>query len=148
MARADAAYAIEALREITWLEQTPEFRARIPAVREVLAGRSAAPLMEQAVAARPDDPGLRHKMPTTGPGPLAPSERSDISQLLRFPTAERLHRVDPDLYSAIEAIADKHLGFREPRKGFSDSTMEIENRELRERIQSTANQTRTISDKA
>src|SRR5260370_795932 len=104
--------------------------------------------MEQAVAARPDDPGLRHKMPTTGPGPLAPSERSDISQLLRFPTAERLHRDDPDLYSAIEAIADKHLGFREPRKGFSDSTMEIENRELSERIQSTANQTQTISDQA
>jgi hypothetical protein len=55
---------------------------------------------------------------------------------------------DPDLYSAIEAIADKHLGFREPRKEFSDSTMEIEDPELRERIQSTANHMQTISDQA
>lgn len=84
-------------------------------------------------------------------------ERSGASGALRafghlaaieIPTRGVFAPDDSELYSAIEHIADQHLGNRGPRKAFSDSTTEIVNPELRDRIQSTANHMQTISDEA
>jgi hypothetical protein len=58
LAGLDAAYLIEALRQITTLGQSAEFRDRIPGVTRVLAERDAAPFVAQAVAARPSDPAV------------------------------------------------------------------------------------------
>jgi len=58
LAALDAAYLIEALRQITMLAQSADFRDRIPGVTRVLAARDATPLVEQAVRARPDDPAV------------------------------------------------------------------------------------------
>jgi hypothetical protein len=58
LAALDAAYLIEALHQVTMLEQSSEFRARVAGVRTVLADRDAAPFLAQAVAARPSDPAV------------------------------------------------------------------------------------------
>lgn len=58
LAALDAAYLIEALHQITMLDQMTEFRGRIAAVKSVLAGRDALPLLAQAVEARPSDPAV------------------------------------------------------------------------------------------
>lgn len=55
LAALDAAYLIEALHQVAMLEQSGEFKSRVPGVRRVLAGRGAAPFVAQAVAARPAD---------------------------------------------------------------------------------------------
>jgi hypothetical protein len=55
LAALDAAYAIEALRQITMLGQDGQFRDRIPGVKQALSGHDAAPLVERAAAARPGD---------------------------------------------------------------------------------------------
>ena len=58
LAALDAAYLIEALRQVTMLEQSAEFRDRVPGVQQVLRGHEAAPLLAQAVQARPADPSV------------------------------------------------------------------------------------------
>jgi hypothetical protein len=58
LAGLDAAYAIEALRQVTMLAQTNEFRGRIAGLKPVLEGRDAAPLLAQSVHAQPSDPAV------------------------------------------------------------------------------------------
>jgi hypothetical protein len=58
LASLDAAYLIEALHQVTMLGQSGEFRDRIPGVTRILEGRDAAPLLAQAVQARPSDPSV------------------------------------------------------------------------------------------
>ena len=58
LASLDAAYAIEAMRELTLLGQSAQFRDRIGGVNKALTGRDAAPLLQKAVDARPDDPSV------------------------------------------------------------------------------------------
>jgi hypothetical protein len=58
MAALDAAYLIEALHQVTMLGQSGEFNGRIPGVKRILAGYDAAPLVAQAVQARPSDPAV------------------------------------------------------------------------------------------
>jgi hypothetical protein len=55
LAALDAAYLTEALRQITMLGQSSEFRDRIPGVTRALAGHDSAPFITQAVRARPSD---------------------------------------------------------------------------------------------
>jgi hypothetical protein len=58
LAGLDAAYLIDALRQVTMLEQSREFRGRIAGLRRVLEGRDAAPFLAQSVRARPADPAV------------------------------------------------------------------------------------------
>jgi hypothetical protein len=58
LASLDAAYAIEALNQITMLGPGSEFGARIAGVKQVLSGRSSTPLVEAAAKARPADPAV------------------------------------------------------------------------------------------
>jgi hypothetical protein len=58
LAALDAAYLIEALRQVTMLGGSVEFRDRIAGVNEVVKGRDAKPLLAQAVQARPSDPSV------------------------------------------------------------------------------------------
>jgi hypothetical protein len=58
LAPLDAAYLIEAMRQITMLSQTGEFRDRVDGVKKALNGREAAPFVDRAVQARPDDPSV------------------------------------------------------------------------------------------
>jgi len=51
----DAAYYVEALREISMLTTDARFGARVDGVRAVIAGADSAEWMRKAVAARPDD---------------------------------------------------------------------------------------------
>jgi hypothetical protein len=69
LAALDAAYLIEALRQITMLEQTAEFRDRIAGVKGVLTGRDALPLLAQAVQARPSDPSVAFAAALISMGP-------------------------------------------------------------------------------
>ena len=55
---------------------------------------------------------------------------------------------NPDLYKAVEDIADLHLGFEKPRREFSKSTAAVKDAALRERIQVTASEMQSISDQA
>src|SRR5258708_5463404 len=52
---------------------------------------------------------------------------------------------NPDLYKAIEAIADIHLGFREPRREFSKATGMVRDVELRGRVTESATDMQSIS---
>jgi hypothetical protein len=54
----------------------------------------------------------------------------------------------PELYQAIENIADAHLGFSRPRRAFSKATGMVSDADLRERIQASANEMQSISDQA
>jgi hypothetical protein len=58
LAALDAAYAIEALHQIAMLEQVGQFRDRVAGVKQALRGHDAAPLVEQAAAARTGDPAV------------------------------------------------------------------------------------------
>ena len=58
LAALDSAYLIEALHQVSMLEQSSEFRGRVAGVKRVLEGRDAAPFVAQAVAARPADPAV------------------------------------------------------------------------------------------
>lgn len=58
LAALDAAYAIEALHQISMLGSDGQFRTRAAGVKQVLNGRDAAPFVEQAAAARPADPAV------------------------------------------------------------------------------------------
>ena len=58
LAALDAAYVIEALRQITMLGQTAEFRDHIADVKHILEGRDAVPFLAQAVQAQPSDPAV------------------------------------------------------------------------------------------
>lgn len=53
-----------------------------------------------------------------------------------------------DLDKAIDQIANKHLGFKVPRKEFFDATAGVEPFALRDRIESASNHLRTVSDTA
>jgi hypothetical protein len=55
---------------------------------------------------------------------------------------------ESDLDKAIDQIANKHLGFKTPRKEFFDATAGVEPFALRDRIESAANHLRTVSDTA
>jgi hypothetical protein len=55
LAALDAAYLIEALHQVTMLEQMAEFRDRIAGVKAVLRGRDALPFLARAVEGRPLD---------------------------------------------------------------------------------------------
>jgi hypothetical protein len=54
----------------------------------------------------------------------------------------------PELYQAIEDVANRHLGMARPRKDFSKATDMVLDAELRERLQVTANELQSISDQA
>ena len=58
LAALDAAYLIEALRQVTMLGGSVEFRDRIAGVNQVVKGRDAKALLAQAVQARPSDPSV------------------------------------------------------------------------------------------
>ena len=58
LAALDAAYLIEALHQVTMLDQMIEFRGRIAGVKAVLKGRDALPLLARAVQAQPSDPSV------------------------------------------------------------------------------------------
>jgi len=58
LAALDAAYLIEALHQVTMMGPNGEFRDRIAGVKRVIADREAAPLVAQAVQARPSDPAV------------------------------------------------------------------------------------------
>jgi hypothetical protein len=58
LAALDAAYLIEALRQVTMLDRSAEFRDRVAGVHEVVKGRDAKPLLAQALQARPSDPSV------------------------------------------------------------------------------------------
>ena len=55
---------------------------------------------------------------------------------------------NPDMYKAIESIADFHLGFAKARREFSKATDGVKDAALRERIQVSANEMQSISDQA
>ena len=55
---------------------------------------------------------------------------------------------NPDLYKAIEEVADLYLGFAKPRREFSKATDSVKDVALRERIQVSANETQSVSDQA
>lgn len=55
---------------------------------------------------------------------------------------------DPDLYQPIELVANRYLGFVRPRRQFSAATAQVEDVELREKIQSTALEVQSVSDRA
>jgi hypothetical protein len=55
---------------------------------------------------------------------------------------------ESDLDKTIDQIANKHLGFKVPRKEFFDATAGVEPFALRDRIESAANHLRTVSDTA
>lgn len=54
----DAAYYIEALRQISMLGQDSRFRDRIPGVKAVIAKADGVAWMHKAIAASPDDAGI------------------------------------------------------------------------------------------
>ena len=58
LASLDAAYLIEALHQVTRLDQMAEFRDRIAGVNRALNGRSPGVFLAQAVQARPSDPAV------------------------------------------------------------------------------------------
>jgi hypothetical protein len=58
LAALDAAYLTEALHQVSMLESMGEFRGRVAGVKQILAGRDAAPFVTQAVEARPSDPAV------------------------------------------------------------------------------------------
>ena len=58
LAALDAAYLVEALHQVTMLDQMVEFRDRIAGVKAVLKGRDALPLLARAVQAQPSDPSV------------------------------------------------------------------------------------------
>jgi hypothetical protein len=58
LAALDAAYLIEALHQVTMTGPNGEFRDRIAGVTRVIAEHEAAPLVAQAVQARPSDPAV------------------------------------------------------------------------------------------
>lgn len=58
LAALDAAYAIEALRQIGMFREDNEFGAHPAAVRQVIEGRSGMSYVNELVRARPDDPGI------------------------------------------------------------------------------------------
>ena len=58
LAALDAGYLIEALHQVTMTGPSGEFRDRIAGVKRVIAEREAAPLVAQAVQARPSDPAV------------------------------------------------------------------------------------------
>jgi hypothetical protein len=58
MAALDAAYLVEALHQVTMTGPSGEFKDRIAGVKRVIAEHEAAPLVAQAVQARPSDPAV------------------------------------------------------------------------------------------
>ena len=54
----DAAYLVEALHQVSMLEQSSEFKDRVPGVKRVIAEHEAAPFVAQAIQARPSDPAV------------------------------------------------------------------------------------------
>lgn len=58
LAALDAAYLIEALHQVSMLGQSGEFRDRVAGVKRVIAEHEAAPLVAQAIQARPSDPAV------------------------------------------------------------------------------------------
>ena len=68
--------------------------------------------------------------------------------LRQVPTRGVFAPTESDLDAAIDQIADKHLGFRGPRKACRKATAGVEPFAKRDEIESTANHVRTISDRA
>lgn len=59
MALFDAAYYVEALRELSELTQSPDMRDRAPALRAIVHDSDGYALARQATALRPSDPALQ-----------------------------------------------------------------------------------------
>lgn len=69
------------------------------------------------------------------------------SKALRWKSLSSLRRArswritdNPDLYKTVEDIANQHLGFARPRREFSKSMDLVQDPQLRERIETTANE--------
>ena len=58
LASLDAAYALEALHQITMFGPDSEFGPRVAGVKRVLTGRDSEPLVQAAAKARPGDPAV------------------------------------------------------------------------------------------
>jgi hypothetical protein len=58
LALLDAAYATEALRELTMVGGVPGFKDRIDGIKEVISNADGWQYMKASLAARPDDPAL------------------------------------------------------------------------------------------
>jgi hypothetical protein len=54
----DAAYVIEAFRQISYLAHAPEFRDRAPVMRALVGNADGYALIAKGLAARPNDPAL------------------------------------------------------------------------------------------
>ena len=80
-----------------------------------------------------------------------PAERPGVANALRafgylatreLPGRGAFAGDQPELYQAIEQIADQHLGFGTPRRAFFAATRLVTDSELRDRIESNANHMR------
>lgn len=58
LALLDAAYATEALRQITMIGGVPGFKDQVSAIRDVISNADGWQYMKASLAARPDDPAL------------------------------------------------------------------------------------------
>lgn len=59
LAYMDAAYIVEAFREVGLLERMPEFRAAAPLMRELVSGADGYALAQKSISLRPADPALQ-----------------------------------------------------------------------------------------
>lgn len=66
----------------------------------------------------------------------------------QIPTRGLFASSESDLDVAIDRIAKKHLGFKTARKEFFDATAKVEPFAMRDRIETAANDMRSISDTA
>jgi hypothetical protein len=66
----------------------------------------------------------------------------------QVPTRGVFASSESDLDMAIDRVATKHLGFKSPRKEFVGATAEVEAFALRDRIETSANHMRIVSDTA
>lgn len=55
---------------------------------------------------------------------------------------------NPEVYQAIELVANRHLGFVKARREFGRATGQVHDVDLRERIQSSALEVQATSDRA
>lgn len=68
--------------------------------------------------------------------------------LVAIPTGGVLPRDEYELYTVVEQVARKHLGFTEARRAFTRATESIEPLERRDSIQSAAVEFQGVSDAA
>ena len=58
LALLDAAYVVEAIRQITYLDRMPEFRGRGAALKDLVAGKDGYAMVKKSLALKPGDASL------------------------------------------------------------------------------------------